>query len=181
MLNLALAGPRCAGKRAIADLLIGLFGYRRYGLEDVAAAELAATKNVSVSAITDNPATYLDDMDALYLRRAATDPLHWCNRLTTVIDSYAYVRRPLVIDDVRYLDEAACLADLGFFVVSVQVPDDIRAGRYMERYARQMPAGDGAEAQQIRGVMRVGGLQPPAVSVARIINWFVLEEIHGTA
>jgi hypothetical protein len=181
MLNLALAGPRCAGKRAIADLLIELFGYRRYGLEDMARAELAVSKNVSAGAIADDPALYLDDLDALYTSRRAANPLHWCDRLSSVIDAYKHIARPLVVDDIRYLNEAACIADRGFFLVSVQVPDDIRAMRYMERYHRRMPDADDLEAQQIRGVMRLGGLQPPAVSITRIVNWFVLEHVHGTA
>lgn len=184
MLNLALAGPRCAGKKPIADLLVQLFGYRCYGLENAARAELAVNKNVSVSTIVDDPALYLDELQALYDEKRAINPLYWCTKLATVIDAYEHIQRPLVVDDVRYLNEAACLADRGFFLVSVAVPDDIRAMRYQERYARQMPSAADLpqgeiEAQQIRGVMRIGGLQPPAVSITRIINWFVLEQIHG--
>lgn len=81
------------------------------------------------------------------LQELADDLKKWDNNVFTkrllleVVRAYATgLRRPAVVDDLRFPHEARDLKDHGWIIVRVQVPESIRMARIKEKYPDTDPA-----------------------------------------
>jgi dephospho-CoA kinase len=72
--------------------------------------------------------------DALYGEKAYAEgfgePDYWVKRLVRALDA---IEGPIVIDDVRRINEAEGLRQAGFAIIQVQTPERVRAQRIFDR------------------------------------------------
>lgn len=173
MLKIALAGPICSGKSTIAAALGDEFGYRRLAFADALKAEVAGQHGIGVAELNENKAIYRADLETLGERRRASNPLYWCNLLAVVLDAYDQMDRPVVVDDLRYINEADFLRARGFVIVGVATPDAVREQRHQARYGKPLPPPSEAERQAklVKSDFIMLGTSAPLYGFARLLWW----------
>ena len=117
--RIAFFGPMASGKTFCARYLIDKYGYQRMSfaakLKEVAADLLGVTGK-------DNEGRRALQMLGQSIREIKADA--WID--------YALKTAPkgkLVVDDLRYQNEAQALRDEGFIIIRTWVPEEIREGR----------------------------------------------------
>ena len=173
MLRLALAGPICSGKTTIAATLGMELGYRRLAFADALKAEVAAQNGIGVAELDHHKARYRAELETLGEQRRASNPLYWCNLLAVVLDAYDTMDRAVVVDDLRYPNEAEFLRARGFVIVGVATPDAERERRHQARYGKPLPPPSEAERQAklVQPDYTMIGTSAPLWNIARLLIW----------
>lgn len=133
--RIAFYGPMTSGKTFCANYLYQKFGYRRYSL---------ANKLKKIVHEVYGPLQKDGIGRGVYQSTGAFfreyDPDCWIKLMMQDMadDSFDYsdggYAPKLVVDDVRYTNEAERLATAGFLLVRVQTPLEVRQGRFKALY-----------------------------------------------
>lgn len=152
MKNIALAGKFAVGKTSIANILVENHGYARLSI----AASLKQFVNdmYARDVYGDNSEASLQKSDILWVNSpdgkkqvTVRELLQDVGNTMKTIDQDIWLRgvrhkvsllnemgAPVVIDDVRFPREADYLSLLGFFVVRISAPEEVRLERYFRTY-----------------------------------------------
>lgn len=132
-LRIAFAGPMCSGKTFCAKYLERQYGFQRYALAD--SIKTLAYTYFATNGKTDNDRRVYQHIGASFRQ---IDPDVWIKTTLTKVDN-AIKFNPnanIVVDDVRYVNEANIFAENGFAIIKLTVPDDIRNERIYKLYGK---------------------------------------------
>lgn len=133
--NIIFTGGMGAGKTWAADELARVHGYTRLSLATPVKEEAARRLGRAIDKGTDRG--FLQEVGA---EGRAKDPDYWVHQLLSKLADDQSLAGPWVVDDVRFLNEAALLRAHGFRVVQVRTPQEVCIARVTARDGRFDPA-----------------------------------------
>jgi dephospho-CoA kinase len=123
--RVAISGPMASGKSWVASLLVNQYGYRKIALADKLkeiAADLFEVKGKS--------SKERKILQELGNKIREIDPDIWVNYVVKKVG----FEDNIVIDDVRYLNEARVLKENGFKLITITTPREVRLERIQKLY-----------------------------------------------
>jgi dephospho-CoA kinase len=142
---IALFGPMCVGKSYAADILVKDYGYSKMAFANQLKEEVARLFGL----------TGKDGHTRKVLQEFSADckkyrPNIWIELLQekVVTHSKTYTPSKIVVDDLRFKIEANVLRDMGFIIVLVDLPEDIRMRRVNRLYPDTDPASHAHASEQ---------------------------------
>jgi phosphomevalonate kinase len=122
-MRIALSGKRLSGKSTAARVLKD-FGFYSVSFGDCVKDEVAEDHHVSVFDVIKNKEIYRQALQQKGESRRAEDPTHWIKQLADKMaraDAQPYKYPHIVLDDLRYQNEAQWLRDNGWKLVRIDV------------------------------------------------------------
>lgn len=161
MKSVALVGGFASGKTTVADGLVAEHGYRKVSLattlKRIAADAIGNGEEIQKTDLYE--VTNLKGFERYLSGRQvlqelgqsvkALDRNFWTRWLLSDIANGNYGPGPFVVDDCRFSYEAHALAEKGFLVVRIAVPDDERRARYASIYGREPSAAEMAHPSEV--------------------------------
>jgi hypothetical protein len=134
--RIAFVGPMGAGKTWYADYLVKYHGYTKLSL--AGKLKSIAYELFGVQGKDGNDRVILQGIGS-DMRKY--DPQVWIKFLfNSIVRTYKQNKyRKIVVDDLRYENEAKYFRDNGFVLIRVETPEDIRSGRITRLYPNRPP------------------------------------------
>jgi hypothetical protein len=127
MIRVAFFGPMCVGKTWCADILANELDFEK--LSFATAVKDTARK---LFGVTTKSAESRRILQLVGEKMREIDPNVWINQVVNTVNDHPNV--DYVVDDLRYVNEAEALKSLGFTLILVTVPEDVRQERINHLY-----------------------------------------------
>ncbi len=123
-MRVAICGPMASGKSCLAEQLIGQHGFSKVSLaRGVKLMGDRILESLIDSGLVDAEQRQVKQRRMLQAIGAVgreIDPMMWINDTIRCAEAHQHV----VVDDLRFVNEAIALADGGFIIIRLNFPDD---------------------------------------------------------
>lgn len=125
MIRIALSGPAHSGKSTAALYLCDHFGFQRVSFSTPLKRMVARNRGVTLAYLEQNKQNFREELQTLGHGMRQSNPDYWVEMLDREL-SATYYRNdtPLVLDDLRYTNEAKYLKNNKWYLVRIAISPD---------------------------------------------------------
>lgn len=179
--DIALVGRMASGKTTLARTLIAMYDYTRVSHADGIKEMAALAYGIVNKTDTYEVRTLKGELELLSGREVLQgvgqtmklfDRDFW---LKISLNRTSHISGPVVNDDTRFVFESEALREIGFKVVRVNTPDEVRMARYVANYGREPTPAELAheserEIDAIPVDYEVNGMMEPEAAARQVFH-----------